>query len=558
MKINSITTKDDEKINLGQLTILIGPNNSGKTTTLSEINQIIDSGYTPERVLLEKLEFQEIFLGDFSTGLDIKTNPVNTSQHIARGLVSNLGKAHAPAFVLQSLEDNLPRINDNGWQNIVNMGLGPLKVTMLDSGRRLLLANETREGRGTVSPLNELYAKKKVEPILEDAFEKAFGMKIKLDFSSREVLRFRVSDEFEKIPPDPRDQTKIMEKYPTLDIQGEGFRSFVGIILGIILSEGRIVLINEPEAFLHPTQSRILGEWIANYSQDSETQIIIATHSADILDGLLQKHEDAIILRVDRTGNTTKYHRLSSSLTQELAQKPLVSSQPVLEALFYKGVIVAEGDSDRIIYKSVYSKNYDKREHLFLNTIGKQNVKKIISSLKGANVPVCAVVDIDVLDDHTIFKDLVKSFESEIEINNLLKIRDDIAKAVEGVEQSDVLEEMKKSVKAISQKLETGCALNDARKELNKLHARSGKWRNIKKNGIDGLPENVKEDTRLLLEQLKSIGLFVVPVGELESWIPLENVSWVETALDKITSGDIPGKLRNFISEIIEFLEKQL
>ncbi len=556
MKINSIVTKKDEKIDLGQLTILVGPNNSGKTTTLSEINQIMQSGLQSTRVLTENLEFQEIMLEDFTKGLDIKINEKNTSQYSARGLASNLGGEHTPSFVMQSLKDNLSVINKNGWQNIVNMGLGPLKITMLDSSRRLELVKQTKEGRGSANLLSELYNKKKVEPILGDAFEKAFGMKIKLDFSSRMFLRFRVSKKFEEIPPDPRDQTEIMEKYPTLDTQGEGFRSFVGIILGIILSEGRIVLIDEPEAFLHPTQARVLGEWIANYSHDSETQIIIATHSADILEGLLQQHEDAVILRVDRIDDNTKYHRISSKLTQELAQKPLVSSQPVLESIFYKGVILTEGDSDRIIYKYVYSQNYKKREHLFLNTIGKHSVKKIISSLKDANVPVCAILDIDVLNDKTVFKDLVKSFKSEIEIDAVLKIRDAIAKEVEGVEQSDVLEEMKKSVKEISQKLEEGNTLDNARRELDKLHARSGKWSKVKKNGIEGFPENIRDDVKDLLEQLKLIGLFVVPEGELECWIKVDNVSWVEEALGRITSGHTPEKLQNFVNETIKFLEK--
>ncbi|MCH7561906.1 MAG: hypothetical protein IIC67_11205, partial [Thaumarchaeota archaeon] len=89
------------------------------------------------------------------------------------------------------------------------------------------------------------------------------------------------------------------------------------------------------------------------------------------------------------------------------------------------------------------------------------------------------------------------------------------------------------------------------------LHARSGKWSEVKKNGIDGIPDNIKKDAKLLLEQLKSIGLFVVPVGELESWINVENVSWVEEALDRITAGAIPEKLQNFINEIISFLEKR-
>lgn len=45
-----------------------------------------------------------------------------------------------------------------------------------------------------------------------------------------------------------------MKPYTMLQEQGDGFRSFVGIVLSILLSKDKIILIDEPEAFLHPTQ----------------------------------------------------------------------------------------------------------------------------------------------------------------------------------------------------------------------------------------------------------------------------------------------------------------
>ena len=56
-------------------------------------------------------------------------------------------------------------------------------------------------------------------------------MEIRLDYTGLRNLCFRVSDEFEEIPSDPRDAREIMSKYRKLDDQGHGFRSFVGVVL---------------------------------------------------------------------------------------------------------------------------------------------------------------------------------------------------------------------------------------------------------------------------------------------------------------------------------------
>ena len=54
-----------------------------------------------------------------------------------------------------------------------------------------------------------------------------------------------------------------MRQFQTLDEQGDGFRSYVGVVLSVLLSEGRTILLDEPEAFLHPMQARRLGAWLA-------------------------------------------------------------------------------------------------------------------------------------------------------------------------------------------------------------------------------------------------------------------------------------------------------
>ena len=54
------------------------------------------------------------------------------------------------------------------------------------------------------------------------------------------------------------------------------------------------------------------------------------------------------------------------------------------------------------------------------------------------------------------------------------------------------------------------------------------------------------------------MGIFVVPVGELEGWIDVDikqKNKWIIPALNKIHSGDSPGGLKNFIKEVLSYFE---
>jgi predicted ATPase len=64
-------------------------------------------------------------------------------------------------------------------------------------------------------------------------------------------------------------------------------RSFATVLLYVLAADNHsIQFLDEPEAFLHPPQARLLGEYIAR-ERRSKSQLFIATHSTDILDGLM-------------------------------------------------------------------------------------------------------------------------------------------------------------------------------------------------------------------------------------------------------------------------------
>ena len=79
-------------------------------------------------------------------------------------------------------------------------------------------------------------------------------------------------------------------------------------------------------------------------------------------------------------------------------------------------------------------------------------------------------------------------------------------------------------------------------------------WRQIKRGGIAALPGGDASTVSVrLLNGLREIGLFVVPVGELERWdttVGVHGPAWVNALLEH---GDgLPAPARAFVRELDE------
>jgi hypothetical protein len=62
----------------------------------------------------------------------------------------------------------------------------------------------------------------------------------------------------------------------------------------------------------------------------------------------------------------------STENISKILNSPLLSSQPVLESIFHRGVAVCEGDSDRVVYQTFAVKQYQDEKILFiLQTLSK-------------------------------------------------------------------------------------------------------------------------------------------------------------------------------------------
>lgn len=557
MEIESITLKNDQTIKLGKISVLVGANNVGKSQTLRDINERMQTGLASKFVLLKEINFHKpASFDELLSNLKITDSTQYIGQKKIVGINNNLTGQHS--FEL-NYEQSKHRFDQQASLDWVLGNISKFKVSHLDSSSRLNLIKTTNSfNPDTENPANilqNLFIQNENEELLKLAFNEAFGMKIMLDYSGLKDFCLRVAKDFPAIPEDPRKAYLVTKDFNKIDTQGDGFRSFVGIVLSLLFSKDRIILLDEPEAFLHPAQARYLGKWIADNSEKVSGQIIISTHNSNFLSGLLQSDKKVDVYRLNRNGDDTTFKLIPPDATENLTKSPMLSSQRVLEAIFHKAVIVCEADADRIVYQTVSTLHHNNQEILFVYSHNKQTLKDVASLLIATQIPVGVISDIDLLNDETDFKNLFFAVtQKEIPIE-LLGKRTEIAKSVDNTSEQQALEKLKENVVELLEQLnKNDHNLGGAKGALNRIRKDTSKWTFPKKYGLEGFEEAIRPKVAELLEELNEKNIFIIPVGELEGWMDLgtsRKNNWIVLALNEIFAKNTSEQLIEFVGMIL-------
>lgn len=560
MKIKSLILRNGKSVPIDKFTVLVGPNNVGKSQTLRDIYDQFDKGELAKTILIDSIEFdkQKAFESYFE-GLDIKDSANSVGHKTVKGVLANL----IEGAMFDIYPTNLQTTYDRQGPSAFFANIAKFKISYLDAGTRLRVAQKTQsfnpQTQFAQNLLQSVFQNIESEKALQEAFYETFQNKIKLDYSSLTEFAFKVAEEFGEIPEDPRKAFEPMSKFPSLDNQGDGYKSFVGVVLSLLLSKDRIVLLDEPEAFLHPAQARQLGYWIAEHSKSVPGQIIIATHNSSFLSGILSSNQNVNLFRLNRSNNETSFNLMGSKETISLVKSPLLSSQRVLDAIFHRGVIVCEADADRAVYQTVATKQLGVQEILFIHSHNKQSISTVTKLLHNVSIPVCAIADIDVVNDDCLLE-IIKSIGNETNYQAIEALQKDIIYAIQNSDENKALTNLKARIDEFSFQLESKeHTLSGARGALNRLRKETSNWTTLKSEGMAGVSEHIQEKLREIIELAKLNHLFIVPVGELEKWMELESSQknkWIILALDELFNDNCPQNLKEFIEEVIGDLKK--
>lgn len=516
--IQSIDINDGAVIPLtcNSIVVFTGANNSGKSQILRDVEDCLNKAKEGMQIVIKKSQFE--FFGDICDEYFLKSHFSVNQQ----GELQIVGSGNV--FGKSTL--------DCWWkERTLYNDLHLLFVKRLSTEMRLTVSNDLqRDNQPECHPIYKLYKSERLSQQISDYFHQAFGVDLIVNRSEMRTIPLHVGKAPDKGAYTIKSQDEYYDKVsllPKLQEQGDGMRSFASILLDTFTSEHTITLIDEPEAFLHPPQARVLGKMLAK-NNPKNRQLLISTHSEDFLQGLLDAdNENVTIIRINRIDNLNKMSILANEEIKNLWGNPLLRYSNILSGLFHEKVVVCESDYDCLFYQAVMDAMYECKgetapDILFTHCGGKSRAKDVVKALRAVNVPVVAVCDFDLLNSSQNFKPLVTAF---------------------GLEWKTTLADDMKII-------------------YDNMNAQSSSginaWEQIKRIGKNGFTGDAPATYERVENVCRSIGLFVVPVGEMECFdktVNKEKKDWVYYILENYNLAEEIklNEARMFVQAIVDF-----
>lgn len=470
------------------VTVFVGPNNSGKSLVLRELEQDFSS-YTPlEKKVLHDFEIvwpSEDQLNEDIDNLTKKTPSGLPLDHVHIGRFAPNGNVDTNNINLVHLRTHAQQPGNKRWLSSQFLRFFLIR---LDGRTRFDLTNDRPRGDLLGLAQNILMHlfqntsdRKKVREIIFDAF----GVYFTIEQLSALNLRIRLSS----TEPDENEQhwseaaRTFHEKAKHIKEASDGVQAFVGIVCAVLSGDYRTILIDEPEAFLHPPLARKLGYQLTSNLKMGGA-LMASTHSPDFLMGCLQASPHVRVVRLEYSNGRSRGKIVDSAVLTKLFKAPLLRSANVISALFHDGVVVAESDNDRAFYAEVYHRLAEQEKGypslLFVNAQNKQTIRDIIGPLREFGIPAIAIVDVDILKDGG-------------------------GNWIPWLEAAHVPEALH-------------VGLGQQRASLSKIFSDQGL--DMQHGGIKQLKPNDQAAANDFFDQLQQYGIFVVRNGEVEAWLP--------------------------------------
>jgi hypothetical protein len=495
------------------ITIFVGPNNSGKSLVLREIEAATSSHPKPQDLkIVDDFELQwpskeeierDIAASEKKRPLGIPEGQV----HIGR--FNPGGAFEGQTLDRATLENFCAQRTKKHW---VASQFLRFWMIRLDGRTRFNLTNDHPQG-DLLSPtpanlLAHLFTDDKLRNEVRATIHNALGVYFIVDPTSGGQLRMRLSQGAPTGDEQSLNAAARTFHRNALYIKeaSDGVQAYVGIVTAVLAGEYRAILIDEPEAFLHPPLARKLGADLATVAMKRGGSLLASTHSPDFLIGCVQASIGVRVVRLEYSNGKSRGRLVDSVALDRMFKSPLMRSANVFSALFHDGVVVTESDNDRVFYSEIYHRLAEQEKGypsvLFVNAQNKQTIGDIMSPLREFGIPVAAVADIDIL------KDGGKVWTAWL------------------------------AAARLPQPLHAGVGLQ--RDAVKKCFDAAGK--DMKRDGgVEALPRPDAQAANQLFDLMDDYGVFVVRKGELEHWMPTlgavgKKTDWVISVLERLGS----------------------
>lgn len=409
---------------------------------------------------------------------------------------------------------------------------------------RLGLQNEagmTGNDQPPQDPVNVLYRNKKllkeIDAALFKRFKKHFvlldhiGTKLEMGVSDEEPPTYDghaedVQAEYLKVEEWKR------QKLIPLTEAGHGIRSMIRLLTSLLEPVNQVIVIDEPEMHLYPSQKRWLGRQLVKLAKERSKQVFLVTHDPMVLQGILDANAKTNIFRVDR--DERGQGAVNSCEIEKITDANAMRNQDqYLQGLFYQRCIVVEGASDRSFYQNMVE-DYPEIEDKDLGFVacgGKASSVHVARTMTKVKVRASFIFDFDVLLWDNRFLSEVFALCGGT--------ADPLAKLMELFDTDDTIKKTKE---------------DGPRKKL--IHQLTGY------NERNGMTSAWALQNKAVFDEviatLAAVGIFIVPAGSLESWAPEveQKVRFAEQAPDAIrASATLRTPFKDFARRVLGHLE---
>lgn len=549
--LSSLELISGEQVPIGRtgVTAIVGGNNVGKSTLLREIYGSIHRNYgqpTPVHHVLDKCSYEwEGTNGDMLEWI-AKNYAYSNEPSAPAGFISPSvqggGRISAADLV------QYRRASDQAENPLA--ALAPFLSYLAVAQQRFEHVQPVQRrvdfGDPPIHPVHYLEDSSELHEQFLAAATSIFGADLTLDPLSGSVF-FRVGKPSVDAPPINQvygsgagAYKEELRSLPGLHTQGDGMQSALALLLPVITASFPVILVDEPEAFLHPPQARILGATLARLAHSRGVQLIVATHDRHFLTGLLDAEEVAVsVIRLSRDRGTSVATHLESDKLRSAWGTASLRHSNLLDGLFHRIVVVSENERDCRFYAAALEAMDEEfelpvRPHdvLFLSSSGKGNIRPLSEVLLASGVPVVASPDLDIVNDEQTIQKLFTLFEGDWN-----EIQDIYAAATAEFRTPRVArrnEDVLRLVQSVLEKNLGDIYSGNTKKDITNVLRVESEWQRLKDYGVNGFKaQRGKADE--LLTKLEERGIVPVHVGELERFAPEVNMgkgdAWLEGAL---------------------------
>ncbi|MCB1512585.1 MAG: AAA family ATPase [Hyphomicrobiaceae bacterium] len=383
-----------------------------------------------------------------------------------------------------------------------------------------------------VKQFEDLYDSPELEDQISQISNDVFGVPVSLSRAGRRsVLHFGTVPAVVGVPTEH--QKKQLREVPKVSDQGAGVTAFLSLAMTLELGQEPVLLLDEPDAHLHPPQAYKAGRYLAR--RGARSQVFVVTHGLEFLHGIIDSGHDATILRLDRNGANASVAVLPASKLKSIWADTTIRYSGAMAGLMHRGVVVCEGDSDCRYYEVVLdhlTANETSHDVRFVHGGGKGAIKKLARAVVDMNVPVSCCLDFDALKSKQELDAIITTlggspadFASDWNtVSNQLSQKSDPRLA------SDVLHEISAILSDSEARYDNALA-----SQVTSVARTKDGWAEAKVHGLGALTGQPHAAGKRLLTGLAEIGIHVLPVGQLESLhrsVADHGPGWVASVID--------------------------